>query len=129
MQNAYFRILRDYKKYDVWTKAHELTLLIYKEIIPGFPKSEKFELASQIKRAAYSIPLNIVEGCGRSTDKDFARFLDMSLGSAHELEYCVLLGTELGYIDKPRYEFLNQKINEVKAKLINLIKAVRNDKT
>jgi len=67
--------LRDYKKYDVWGKAHELVLFIYKEVVSGFPKSEQFELANQIKRAAYSIPLNIAEGCGRSSDKDFAHFL------------------------------------------------------
>jgi len=49
----------------------------------------------------------------------------MSLGSAHELEYCALLSFDLGYIDKTKYEQLNNKINEVKAKLINLIKAIR----
>lgn len=80
--------MRDYKKYDVWVKSHELVLFIYKEVIPNFPKSEQFELTSQIKRAAYSIPLNIAEGCGRNSDKDFAHFLDIALGSVHELEYC-----------------------------------------
>jgi four helix bundle protein len=117
--------MRDYRKYDVWLKAHELVLFIYKEVIIDLPKSEKYDLANQLKRAAYSIPLNIAEGCGRSTDKDFAHFLDISLGSAHELEYCALLVFELGFIDKPKFEQLNNKINEVKAKIINLIKAVR----
>ncbi|MEO6813118.1 MAG: four helix bundle protein, partial [Ginsengibacter sp.] len=68
--------MRVYKKYDVWIKAHELTLFVYKNVIPQLPKSEQFELCSQIKRATYSIPLNIVEGCGRNTEKDFAHFLD-----------------------------------------------------
>lgn len=79
--------MRDYKKYDVWMRAHELVLFIYKEIIPDIPRSEQFEITSQIKRAAYSIPLNIAEGCARNSDKDFAHFLDMALGSAHELEF------------------------------------------
>lgn len=74
-----------------------------------------------MKRAAYSIAFNIVEGCGRKTDNDFVHFLDMSLGSAHELEYCFLLGKDLGYIKEEEY----RKINEIKAKLINLIKSIR----
>jgi four helix bundle protein len=117
--------LRDYRKYDVWQKSHLLTLHIYKDVLPKFPKSEQFDLASQLKRAVYSIPLNIAEGCGRSTDKDFAHFLDISLGSCHEVEYCFLLTYELGYIDKESYENCFGMINEIKAKLINLIKSIR----
>ena len=86
---------------------------------------EKFELTSQTKRAAYSIPMNIAEGCGRNTDKDFVHFLDTALGSAHELEYCALLIFDLGFIKKDLYKLLTEKINEVKAKLINLIKSIR----
>jgi four helix bundle protein len=114
------------RKYDVWQRAHILTLCIYKEILPLFPKSEQFAIANQVKRAAYSIPLNIVEGCGRNSDKDFAHFLDIALGSCQELEYCMLLTFDLGYIPKEKNEELINVINEVKAKLINLIKAIRN---
>jgi four helix bundle protein len=117
--------MRDYKKYDVWQKAHEFALYVYKEIIPFFPKSEQYELASQLKRSAYSIPLNIAEGCGRNSDKDFVHFLDMALGSVHEAEYCSLLASDLGYILKDKYDRLLLRINEVKAKLINLIKSIR----
>lgn len=118
--------MRDYKKYDVWEKAHCLVLFVYKHTIPALPSSAHYELASQIRRAAYSIPLNIVEGCGRNTDKDFAHFLDMALGSLQELEYCSLLTFDLEYLQKEQYALLTEKINEVKAKLINLIKAIRN---
>jgi four helix bundle protein len=100
-------------------------LHIYKIIIPSFPKSEQYELTGQLKRAAYSIPLNIVEGCGRNTDKDFVHFLDIALGSCQEVEYCTLLAFDLGYIDQGNYDKLNAMINEVKAKLINLIKSIR----
>ena len=117
--------MRDYKKYDVWVKSHDLVLIVYKEIAPLFPKSEQFELTSQMKRAAYSIPFNIVEGCGRNSDKDFAHFLDMSLGSSNELEYCFLLSKDLSFIDIEQYNLLYEKVNEIKAKLINLIKSIR----
>ena len=117
--------MRDYKKYEVWIKAHQLTLHVYKQVLPCFPKSEQFDLVSQIKRATYSIPLNIVEGCGRSTDKDFAHFLDTALASAQEAEYCALLSFDLGYLEKELYNKTNQKYAEVKAMLIGLIKTIR----
>lgn len=117
--------MRDYKKYEVWIKAHELTLHVYKVVLPCFPKSEQFDLLSQIKRATYSIPLNIVEGCGRNTDKDFAHFLDVALASAQEAEYCAFLIFELGYVSDKEYEKVKQLYNEVKVMLIGLIKSIR----
>lgn len=117
--------MRDFKKLEVWKKSHELTLFVYKNILPKFPKSEQFDLHSQTKRAAYSIPLNIIEGSGRFTEKDFAHFLDMALGSAHELEYSCLLSKDLSYIDEDLYITINKIINEVKAILIGLIKVLR----
>lgn len=83
--------MRDYKKYDVWVKAHELTLFIYKKGIPQLAKSEQYYLCSQVKRATYSIHLSVVEGCERNTEKDFAYFLDIGLRSSQEVEYCFLL--------------------------------------
>ena len=120
--------MRNYKNYKVWVEAHQLTMLIYTQIAPDFPDDEKFELRSQLKRAAYSIPFNIVEGCGRYSDKEFTRFLDMSLGSTHELEYCTLLGKDLKYIDEEKYIAINKKIIVIKATLINLIKSIRESK-
>lgn len=119
--------LRNYKKYDVWQKAHDAVLFVYKEIIPCLPNSEQYALSSQIRRAAYSIPMNIAEGCGRKSDKDFAHFLDVALGSSHELEYCGLLIFDLGFIDKSLFEILNGRVNEIKAKLISLIKTIRSN--
>ena len=128
MRQAFLKILlqlRDYKKYDVWVKGHELTLFVYKNIIPQLPKSEQYELCSQVKRASYSIPLNIVEGCGRNTEKDFAHFLDIALGSAQEVEYCFLLIKDLSYISLSSFDDGNRRVNEINAKLINLIKSIR----
>ena len=120
--------MRNYKNYEVWTESHELVQLIYNQITPHFPPDEKYELTSQMKRAAYSIPFNIVEGCGRNSDKDFTHFLDTSLGSAHELEYCTLLTKDLGFIDLEQFIILNRKVNAIKAMLINLIKSIREPK-
>lgn len=117
--------MRDFKKLEVWKKAHQLNLFVYFNILPKFPKNEQFDMLSQTKRASYSIPLNIVEGAGRFTEKDFGHFLDIALGSAHELEYCCLLCKDLSYIDEELYKNTNNLINEVKAMLIGLIKKLR----
>lgn len=117
--------MRDYKKYEVWQKAHALTLFVYGNMLSVLPASEKFDLSSQLKRATYSIALNIAEGAGRNSDADFARFLDMALGSCHETEYVTLLIKDLNYISEELYRETDNKINEVKAMLIGLLKKIR----
>jgi len=117
--------MRNYKNYDVWTESHSLVLFIYSQIAPEIPREEKYELVSQMKRAAYSIPFNIVERCGRNSERDFAHFLDVSLGSANELEYCILLMKDLSYLNSEQYELVNKKVSVIRAKLINLIKSIR----
>ena len=117
--------MRDYRKYEVWQKSHLLTLMVYKNVVPSLPLTEQFALVSQLKRASYSIALNIVEGCGRNTDKDFVHFLDIAFGSVQEVEYCFLLLRDLEYISQDIYEKSYELINEIKAKLINLIKSIR----
>jgi four helix bundle protein len=120
--------MRNYGNYLVWRESHELVLFIYNQIAPLLPRDEKYELTSQMKRAAYSIPFNIVEGCGRNSDRDFTHFLDVSLGSANELEYCILLIKDLCYLDNELYEILNRKVNTIRAMLINLIRSIREPK-
>ena len=117
--------MRDYKKLEVWKKAHEQYMFIKTKIAPKLPKEEKFELTAQLLRASLSIPLNIVEGCGRFTDKDFAHFLDTALGSTNEVDYCCPAAFELSYISKKDYEEVNKIINEVRAMLISFLKFLR----
>ena len=112
--------MRDYKKYIVWQKSHEIVLDIYK-VTRDFPKDELFELTSQMKRASSSIPTNIAEGCGRSSDKDFCRFLYISFGSANELEYQILLSIDLNFIDSEKGQKLLAQIEEIKKMLNGLI--------
>ncbi|WP_207428443.1 four helix bundle protein [Pedobacter sp. SYSU D00535] len=120
--------MRDYKKLEVWQKAHRLTLKIYKEVIPLMPAEEKSALASQLRRSVYSVPMNVVEGCGKNTDKDFCHYLDNSLGSALEVEYTLLPIKDLEYISFSKFEEVNSEINEVKAMLIGFIKFLRAEK-
>lgn len=120
--------MQNYKDLRVWSKSHELTLEIYKATM-NFPKDELYSLTSQIRRASSSIPANIAEGCGKNTSNDFAKYLNISLGSANETEYFILLSKDLGYLSNDKYETLNKLINEIKAMLILLIQKVRTDKT
>lgn len=103
----------DYRNYKVWQRSHLLVLEIYKVTLQ-FPKSEQFNLVSQMNRAALSIPTNIVEGCGRDTQKEFVRFLHISSGSAYELEYLILVSRDLNFIEKESAEDLLSEIGEIK---------------
>jgi len=95
--------VKDFRKQKVWQKAHDLALEVYR-VTEAFPKREVFGLTSQIRRAGVSIPANIAEGCGQDTDADFARFLQIAMGSASELEYHLLLAHDLGFVSDPDYE-------------------------
>ena len=119
--------MRDYKKYLVWQKSHHLTLKVY-EVTRLFPKEELFGLISQMKRSSSSIPTNIAEGCGRSSEKDFCRFLYIAFGSANELEYQLLLSIDLKFIDYEKGQKLLLQIEEIKKMLNGLITKLNNIK-
>lgn len=118
--------MKNYKNLNVWKKAHSLVLQLYKETA-GFPKAELYNLTSQIRRASMSIPTNLAEGCGKSSQADFARYIHISIGSAQEVEYLAFLSYELGYLQGDHYKIVDAKINEVKAMLISLVTKVRKD--
>ncbi|MDA8571749.1 four helix bundle protein [Flavobacteriaceae bacterium] len=118
------KVMVDYKNYKVWQKSHKLVLDIY-QITSTFPKSEQFNLVSQINRASLSVPTNIVEGCGRETQKELIRFLYISSGSAHELEYLILVSSELNFISTKDSKTLLKKIDEIKKMLFSLIKTIK----
>lgn len=102
----------DYKKLAVWEKAHQLALATYKAT-RDFPKVELYGLTSQMRRAAVSIPSNLAEGSGKNTDAEVARFAHISLGSAKELEYQLLLARDLGYVTDPAYQSLDAEVKQV----------------
>ena len=86
-----------YKDLIVWQKANDLALKVYK-LTETFPKKETFGITSQIRRAALSVPTNIVEGYGRRTKNELSRFIDIARGSLAETEYLLEFSKELGYI-------------------------------
>jgi four helix bundle protein len=105
--------MRDFTKLAVWTKAHNLTLRIYAESA-RFPREETYGITSQVRRAASSIAANIAEGCGREGEPELARFLRISMGSASEVEYFLLLAKDLNYLERVDYDSLIEDLFEVK---------------
>jgi four helix bundle protein len=115
--------MQDYKKLEVWQKAHLLAINAY-EATKTFPKDELFGLTSQIRRACISIPSNIAEGCGRGGNTELCQFLKIALGSINELEYQLLLAFDLKLLNINNHENLDKQINEIKAMIITLIKVI-----
>jgi four helix bundle protein len=111
----------DTNKLIVWQKSHELVLKIY-DITKDFPRDEMFGLTSQIRRAAVSIPSNIVEGKARGSNKEYKRFLLMARGSLEEVKYQLLLAKDLKYIDDKKYDGIIKVAYEVGKMLNGLIK-------
>ena len=118
--------MRDFRKLQVWKRSHNLTLKIY-ELTSQFPRVEIYGLTNQIRRACASIPTNIAEGCGRGSSADFARFLQIAMGSASETEYLILLARDLKYINANQYVELADEIVSVKKMLTSLLRSVRAD--
>ncbi len=115
---------RNYRNIVAWQRAHEMTLGVY-ELTRTFPREETYGLTSQIRRAAFSVAANIAEGSGRETDKDFLRFLFISLGSLKEVEYATLLAHDLNYLNSEVFEQLKAKTNQTFAALQGLIKSAK----
>ena len=109
--------MQNYKDLKVWERAHQFTLAVY-EITKTFPKEEIYSLTNQLRRAASSIPANIAEGCGKNTRAELAHFLNISLGSANETEYFLILSNDLKYLNATSFNNLFSAINEIKAMLI-----------
>ncbi len=119
--------MKDFKKQKVWQKSHQLTLEIYR-VTADFPREELYGLTSQIRRSCDSIAANIAEGCGRDTDADFSRFLQIAMGSATELEYHLMLSLDLGILNEHDYGHLSNETLEVKKMLTSFIKKLKADR-
>ena len=90
--------MRDHRKLRAFELSDEVALLIYR-ITRSFPKEEMFGLTSQMRRAAVSVPSNIVEGCARESQVEYLRFLEIAFASLRELHYQFGLSRRLGYLE------------------------------
>lgn len=116
-------IMQDYHNLLVWKKSLEFVKLVYR-LVKLFPEDELYNLISQLRRAVISILANIVEGRGKSTDKDFLKFLYIANGSLNECQCYFELARELHYIFQKQFDFIYQKSKEIGYLLYKLIKSL-----
>src|SRR3954452_13406384 len=107
-----------------WQRADDLFIHLHKLTIKSFPSFERYELGSQLRKAAYSVPANIAEGYGRRHQRDRLHFLNISEASLAEVAYCVHAAGRLGYLDDPSLKALEKELNGVGAPLAGLIRSV-----
>lgn len=119
--------MKIYRDLAIWERSHALALQIY-AATKSFPKEELFGVTSQIRRAAVSVPANIAEGCGRDSDAELKRFLDIAHGSASEVEYFLLLSHDLGYVTSTQYDPLNSEVGQIKRMLGAFVRKLKADR-
>jgi len=116
--------MRDFRYFDVWHKAHAFTLDIYR-VTETFPKIESFGLASTLRRGSANIAMKIAEGAGRDDNLEFERCLQQARAMGVEVEYQILLGRDLQFIEAPAYDVLQGQLIEVRKMLSGLMKKLR----
>jgi len=116
--------MKDFKNLKIWQHGINLVVDVYKAS-KNFPPEELYGLTSQIRRSAVSIPSNIAEGAGRDSDKEFCRFLDISLGSSFELETQIIIAHKLDLLSEEVYVDLAEKIREEQKMISGLHKKIK----
>ena len=116
--------MRDHTKLRAFELADEVAVLVYR-VTAMFPKEELYGLTSQMRRAAVSVPSNIVEGCARDSQADYRRFLYVAFGSLRELHYQLGLSKSLGFLRNQDTSEIEPKIVEAEKVLNGLIKSLR----
>ena len=110
--------MRNFRNLRIWQMAVEQVITIY-SVTQSFPPEEKFGLSSQMRRAGVSIASNIAEGCGRNSDPDLMRFLDISMGSLLELETQIEISKRLGYIALDNAQLVTHKLVHLQVAINN----------
>jgi four helix bundle protein len=118
--------MRDFRNLDIWKAGIDLVKQIY-NLTRGFPNSELYGLTNQMRRASVSLPSNIAEGASRKSNADFARFLEITLGSAFELETQLILSKELQYLKQEDFEKITDNLHSFQKQLNSLLTKVRSD--
>jgi four helix bundle protein len=112
--------VRNFRELNIWKKGIEIAFEVYK-ILPELPEYEKFGLRIQMAKASTSIPSNIAEGCAKSSDKEFKRYLEISLGSAYELETQLIISNKVHDINT---ELIINNAQEEQKMISSLIKTL-----
>jgi four helix bundle protein len=120
--------VRNYEELEVWQKAHALTIKSYR-ITERFPRSELFGLTSQIRRAAGSIGANLAEGCGRWGNAELARFVQIAMGSASELQNHLRLAKDLGFLIPSEFAVTIKDLTSVRQMLTAFLQTLRDVRT
>ena len=115
--------MHNFKELKIWQKSRVLTRDVYL-LTKNFPKNEDYELSSQVRRSAISIVSNIAEGSGRESNREFKRFLNISISSAFELETQIILANDLGYINEDAFGKISDKIMEVQKMIFGFRKSL-----
>lgn len=113
-----------FEKLEIWQLSRKFAVEIYK-ITSNFPSAERFALTDQLRRAVVSIALNIAEGSDRKSDKDFARYLRMAIGSIEEVVTALYIALDLGYIKKDEFDKLYKTANVIASKINALINTMK----
>ncbi|HZR26806.1 MAG TPA: four helix bundle protein [Vicinamibacterales bacterium] len=108
-----------------WQRADDLFIKVHKLTRDAFPAAERYELSSQLRRAAYSVPANIAEGFARRHRRQRLHFLNIAESSLAEVSYCVHAARRLGYVSESLYSELEGELNQVGAPLVGLIRSQR----
>jgi four helix bundle protein len=116
--------MHNFKELQVWQKAIALAAKIYRET-EKLPRTEKYNLISQMQRAVTSIPSNVAEGCGRNSKALLTNFLDIAIGSSYELETQIILSSKLGYFNEETTNELLMLTTEVQRMLNGLNSRLR----
>jgi four helix bundle protein len=116
--------MEDFKDLRVWAKAHALTLAVYQRT-RAFPKEELYGLTSQLRRATASVGANIAEGCGRRSDGEMRRFVQIARGSANEVEYDLLLAKDLDLLTEEEHKNFEAKVLEIQRMLASLVQSLK----
>lgn len=110
-----------FKELEIWKRSRLFCSKIY-NLTSSFPESEKFGLTNQLRRASVSIPSNIAEGSSRASNKDFSRFLEITLGSCYEIETQLFIASDLKFISRTDLENLSEELQEI-IKMISRFKS------
>jgi four helix bundle protein len=118
--------MHNYENLKVWQRGMDFTISVY-QASGTFPSDERFGLTSQLRRASSSIPMNIAEGSGNSSDKEFCRFLEIAMRSGYEVLTAVEIARRLGYFKDEQAKGLSKEAHEIAGMLIGLIRKLRGE--